>query len=329
MHQRTIPVLDRPVGAIGLGCMGMSWAYVAPEARDEAAGIEVIHHAFDAGVTLLDTSDYYGAGHNERLVGRALEGRRDEAVLATKVGLVSTGEPNAPATARDGRPEHIREAVDASLTRLGTEVIDLYYLHRVDPDVPLEETWGAMAELVSDGKVRALGLREVSVEQCDRAQAIHPVAAVQSEFSLWTRDARGGSTADGAPAGDVVAWTAQHEAVFVPFSPLGRGFLTGALDTKTIDASDFRGRLPRFTGDAGAANQAIVDVVRAVATRHGVPPAEVALAWVLAQGDHVVPIPGTTKVKNLEANIAATDLALTDEDLTELDGIPAAVGTRY
>jgi aryl-alcohol dehydrogenase-like predicted oxidoreductase len=329
MLQRTIPVLDRQVGAIGLGCMGMSWAYVAPEARDEASGVEVIQHALDAGVTLLDTSDYYGAGHNERLVGRALEGRRDEAVLATKVGLVSTGATNAPATARDGRPEHVREAVDASLTRLGTDAIDLYYLHRVDPDVPLQETWGAMAELVTAGKVRALGLSEVSVQQCEQAHAIHPVAAVQSEFSLWTRDPRGGATADGAQAGDVVAWTASHGAVFVPFSPLGRGFLTGALDTKSLDRADFRGRLPRFTGDAGDANQMIVDVVRAVAGRRGVTPAAVALAWVLAQGDHVIPIPGTTKVRNLDANIAATDLELSDDDLAELDGIPAAVGTRY
>ena len=330
MRQRTITALDRPVGAIGLGCMGMSWAYVAPEPVDEAAAVDLIHHALDQGVTFLDTSDVYGAGHNERLVGQALAGRREEAVLATKVGLVAERSGGRWSMRRDGRPQHIREAVDASLQRLGTEVIDLYYLHRVDPQVPLEESWSAMAELVAAGKVRALGLSEVTVEESARAHAIHPVAAVQSEFSLWTRDPQGlGTTSDGAPTGNVIGWTAAHDAVFVPFSPLGRGFLTGTVSTTALADDDFRRGLPRFSDEAATANQKIVDVVRRVAERRAVPPAAVALAWVLAQGDHIVPIPGTTKVRNLDANIAATELELTAEDLADLDTMPAAVGGRY
>ena len=330
MRQRTVPALDASVGAIGLGCMGMSSAYVAPEDRDDEASIRVIHHALDHGVTFIDTSDVYGAGHNEELVGRALQGRRGDAVLATKVGLVV--DPGGPRLRmrRDGRPEYVRQEVDASLRRLGTDVIDLYYLHRVDPQVPLEETWAAMAELVAAGKVRSLGLSEVSVEQAEAAHAIHPVAAIQSEFSLWTRDVQGGgATADGTKTGDVLGWTASHDAVLVPFSPLGRGFLTGSVDVSSLSPGDFRSGLPRFTPEAAAANQRIVDVVRRVAGRREVPPSAVALAWVLAQGEHVVPIPGTTKIANLDANIAAAQVELDADDLAELDGAPAAVGGRY
>lgn len=330
MQQRHLPALDIDVGAIGLGCMGMSWAYVDQDARDEAAGAELIRGALDRGVNLLDTSDAYGAGHNEQLVGRAVAGRRDDALVATKVGLVAEETPDGPGLGRDGRPEHIRPAVDASLARLGVDAIDLYYLHRVDTAVPLEDSWGAMAGLVSDGKVRALGLSEVTVDEAARAHAIHRVAAVQSEFSLWTRDPQGhGTTPDGAATGDMIAWTADHDALFIPFSPLGRGFLTGALDTASLGKGDFRNRLPRFTSEAASANQAIVDIVRRVADGHGATLAAVALAWVLAQGDHLVPIPGTTKVENLEANIAATELALTPDDLSELDAVPTAVGARY
>lgn len=330
MKNRTLTALETPVGAIGLGCMGMSWAYVSPDAVDEAASVDVIRHALDQGVTLLDTSDMYGMGHNEQLVGRAIADRRDEAVVATKVGLIGQQTDDGPAMTRDGTPEHIRSGVDASLKRLGVDVIDLYYLHRVDPNVPLEETWGAMAELVTAGKVRALGLSEVSTAQADIAQAIHPVGAVQSEFSLWTRDPQGqGTTPDGDPVGDMVSWTAQHGTAFVPFSPLGRGFLTGALDNSTIERSDFRSQLPRFTAEARDSNQKIVDVVRGVAERRSATPAAVALAWVLAQGDHIIPIPGTTKIKNLDANILATDLDLTADDLAELDAVPAPVGDRY
>ena len=330
MKNRTLTALETPVGAIGLGCMGMSWAYVSPDARDEAASVDVIRHALDQGITLLDTSDMYGLGHNEQLVGRAIADRRDEAVVATKVGLIGQQTDDGPTMTRDGSPEHIRSGVDASLNRLGIEVIDLYYLHRVDPNVPLEETWGAMAELVIAGKVRALGLSEVTTAQADVAQAIHPVGAVQSEFSLWTRDPQGqGTTPDGDPMGDMISWTAQHGAAFVPFSPLGRGFLTGALDDSTIDRTDFRSQLPRFTDAARDSNQQIVDVVRGVAERHSATPAAVALAWVLAQGDHIIPIPGTTKIKNLDANILATDLELSADDLAELDAVPAPVGGRY
>lgn len=330
MNQRRIPALSRDTAAIGLGCMGMSWAYTAPQDRDEQSGIGVIHAALDAGITLLDTSDAYGAGHNESLVGRALEGRRDEAIVATKGGLVSSYVEGRPHLERNGRPEHLRAAIDASLARLGVDEIDLYYLHRVDPDVPLEESWGVLADAVAQGKVRALGLSEVSVGQAERAHAIHPVAAVQSELSLWSRDALGdGVTADGEEAGDLVAWTAAHEAVFVPFSPLGRGFLTGALDTSALPASDFRAGLARFADDAAEANRRIVDVVRAVAARRDTTPACVALAWVLAQGEHVIPIPGTTKVERLRENLAAADLALTSDDMAELDAIPAAQGARY
>jgi len=331
MKQRSVPALDTRVGAVGLGCMGMSWAYVAPDERDERAGIEVIRHALDRGVTFLDTSDVYGAGHNERLVGRALHGRRDEAVVATKVGLVAQQADGGTGMRRDGRPEHIRAAVDASLDRLGVDVIDLYYLHRVDPDVPLEDSWGALAEQVAAGKVRSLGLSEVGVEDAERAHAVHPVAAVQSEFSLWTRDPSGtGTTSDGAPTGDVIGWTAGHDAVFVPFSPLGRGFLTGTLDTGSLRRDDFRANLPRFSPEAAAANEAIVAAIRGRAAAHDVPPSAVALAWVLAQGEHIIPIPGTTKLHRLEENIAAIDVELTPDDLREIDDAQlTAEGARY
>lgn len=330
LPRRRIPALDRSAAAIGLGCMGMSWAYVTEKDRDDDAGIALIGQALDRGVTFLDTSDAYGAGHNEGLVGAALRGRRDEAVLATKAGLVGSIVDERPHLERNGHPDHLRAACDASLQRLGVDVIDLYYLHRVDPDVPLEESWGALAELVNAGKVRALGLSEVSVGQADIAQAIHPVAAIQSELSLWTRDALGqGATQDGAASGDLVGWTREHEAVFVPFSPLGRGFLTGAVKAEDLPSSDMRTALPRFTGEAAVTNQRIVDVVREVAARHDVPASAIALAWVLAQGEHVIPIPGTTKLKNLEANLAAASVTLTAEDLADLDAVPAAEGTRY
>jgi aryl-alcohol dehydrogenase-like predicted oxidoreductase len=259
----------------------------------------------------------YGPFHNEELVGRALAGRRDEVTLATKCGLVVEA---VGRMSRDGSPEHIRAACDASLRRLGVEVIDLYQLHRVDEEVPLAESWGAMAGLVEAGKVRAIGLSEVGVEQLEEAAAVHPVATVQSELSLWTRD----------PLAGVVPWCAEHDAGFLAFSPLGRGFLTGTLPaTGGFAAEDFRARNPRFTEDARAANQRIVDVVRTVAQRRGATPAQVALAWVLAQGRHVVPIPGTKKLAYLEENVAAAGLQLTAADLAELDAVPAPVGARY
>jgi aryl-alcohol dehydrogenase-like predicted oxidoreductase len=310
-------VAGRETGPIGLGCMGMTWAYGAAD-RDEAESVATIHRALDLGVTLLDTADMYGPYTNEELVGRAIAGRREEVVLATKCGLVVEDEAEY-VLRRDGRPEHVREAIDASLERLGTDFIDLYQLHRVDPDVPLEETWGAMAALVEAGKVGALGLSEVGVDELERAHAIHPVASVQSEGSLWTRDAFAA----------VVPWCVEHGAAFLPFAPLGRGFLTGKLAPQAFPAGDFRKNNPRFQPDAMDANLALVQVVEAVAARHDATPAQVALAWLLSQGEHVVPIPGTKKRTRLEENAAASELALTPEDLAELDALPTPVGERY
>ncbi|GAB1688980.1 aldo/keto reductase [Krasilnikovia sp. M28-CT-15] len=325
------------VGAVGLGCMGMSWAY-QESSRDDDRSVDVIRAALDLGVGFLDTADIYGDGHNERLVGRAIAGRRSEVVLATKAGLVVDDLPTK-AMHRDGSPAHIAAAVDESLRRLGTDVIDLYYLHRIDPAVPLAETWGAMAELVRAGKVRHLGMSEVSVAEAEQAHRIHPVAAIQSELSLWTRDALGGvDTAVAGPAaagagqagsGDVVRWCADNGAAFVPFAPLGRGFLTGTLHSATFEGSDFRAGSPRFQRDALAANLRIVDVIRAVADRLDATPAQVAIAWVLAQGGHVIPVPGTKNTRYLRENAAAVDVVLTEADLAALADAPPATGSRY
>lgn len=315
---------DREVGAVGLGCMGMSWAYTASE-RDDRESVALIREAVEIGVTFLDTSDVYGAGHNEELVGRALDGVRDQVVLATKVGLVV--DPVARDMVRDGSPGHVREAVEASLRRLRTDVIDLYYLHRVDPEVALTETWGVLSELVQEGKVRHLGLSEVTVAQAEEAHAVHPVAAIQSELSLWTRDPLGASQ-DTAP-GDVVGWCAANGAAFVPFSPLGRGFLTGEVTKADFEKGDFRRRLPRFQESVLEQNLRIVDVVRTVAERRGATPAQVAIAWTLAQGEHVIPIPGTKKRGYLHENTAAAGVDLDERDLAELDAVPPAVGARY
>ena len=305
------------VGAIGLGCMGMSWAYGVDQ-RDEQESVRVIHAALDRGVTLLDTADMYGPFTNEELVGRALEGRRDEAFVATKVGLVVT-DAATYGMDRDGRPEHVREGIDASLRRLRTDRVDLYQLHRVDEKVPLEETWGAMAEVVAAGKARAIGLSEVTVEQLELAHGIHPVASVQSEFSLWTRDR----------LEDVIPWCREHGATLIPYAPLGRGYLTGTVTAASFDDRDFRARNPRFSREALEANLAIVDRVRAVAERLGATPAQVALAWVLAQDERIVPIPGTKRLERLEENAAAANLALGPDDLAELDAIPAPAQPRY
>ena len=294
----------------------MSFGYVDAEAEDDP--IDVIHRAIDLGVPMLDTADVYGPFSNEELVGAAIHDRRDRVEVATKVGLLVGPNGGYPLD-RDASPEHVRSAIDASLGRLRTDVIDLYYLHRIDPEVPVEETWGAMAELVDAGKVRALGLSEVTVAEAERAHAIHPVAAIQSEMSLWTRD----------PLMDIVPWCAEHGARFVPFSPLGRGFLTGAISAASFDESDFRSNNPRFTAEAVDANQAIVGRVREVANRLGATPAQVALAWTLAQGEHVLPIPGTKRRRYLEENLGAGDLALSPEDLADLDALPVAEGARY
>ena len=306
------------VGAVGLGCMGMSWAY-DPAERDADRSTATIHAALDAGVTLIDTAPAYGPFTNEELVGAALVGRRDEAVLATKVGMLV--DTKTFEFRMNGRPEHIRESCEDSLRRLQVEQIDLFQLHRVDPATPLEETWGAMAELVERGLVRTLGLSETSAEECARAQAIHPVTSVQSEFSLWTRDAQ---------QNGVLAWCEANGAAFIPFSPLGRGFLTGTIGAEhTFEAKDFRARNPRFADDARAANQRIVDEVRDVAGTLGATPAQVALAWVLAQSECIVPIPGTRRPERLRENAGAASLELPDVERKRLDEIPPPVGTRY
>ena len=301
---------------IGLGCMPMSFGYVDAAAEDDP--VDVIHRAIDLGVPMLDTADVYGPFSNEELVGAAIRDRRDRVEVATKVGLLVGPNGGYPLD-RDARPQHVRSAIDASLGRLRTDVVDLYYLHRIDPAVPIEETWGAMAELVDAGKVGALGLSEVTVAEAERAHAIHPVAAIQSEMSLWTRD----------PLADIVPWCAEHGARFVPFSPLGRGFLTGAISAASFDESDFRSNNPRFTAEAVDANQAIVARVREVAERVGATPAQVALAWTLAQGEHVLPIPGTKRRRYLEENLGAGDLVLSAGDLADLDALPVAEGARY
>ena len=320
--QQTVPTrrfgaAGPPVGAIGLGAMGMSWAYGV---ADQAAADAVIGRALDLGCTHLDTSDAYGPHTNEELVGRAIAGRRDEVHLATKAGLI-VRDAAAYALGRDGSPAHLRGALEGSLRRLGVDRVDVFYLHRVDPEVPVEETVGAMGELVAAGKAGGIGLSEVDVETLDRAAAVHPVAAVQSELSLFTRDALDGG---------VVAWCAAHGAAFVPYAPLGRGVLTGRLrSARELPPGDFRATLPRFQEDALEANLALADRVRAVADRLGARPGQVALAWVLAQGDDVVPIPGTKRVAYLEENVAAALLVLDAAARAELDGLPAPVGGRY
>ena len=298
--------------------MGFNWGY-RDETVDETAAIDVIRRAIDLGVDHFDTADVYGPFTNEVLVGRALADRRDRVVLATKAGLVVEDKATFR-FGRNGRPEHIREACDGSLERLGVEAIDLYYLHRVDPQVPVEETWGAMAGLVAAGKVRYLGISEASVEELERVSRVHPVTAVQSELSLWTRDY----------LSDVVPWCAAHGASFVAFAPLGRGFLTGAISADArFETGDFRSRLPRFRAEAVAENQRIVEKVRAVAARRGVTPAQIALAWVLARGEHVLAIPGTQRRPYLEENVAAADIDLSPSELEALDALPAPVGGRY
>lgn len=315
MDTRTLGGSGIEVGAIGLGCMGMTFAYDSDQ-RDGTTSIAVIHRALELGATLLDTADVYGPWTNEELVGRALVGRRESAVVATKCGIVHSPDFNH---GRAASPAYVRSACDASLTRLGIETIDLYQLHRVDPATPIEETWGAFAGLVESGKARAVGLSEVTLDELRRCHAIHPVASVQSELSLWTRDW----------AGDVLPFCRENDIAFLPFSPLGRGFLTGALAATQFADDDYRSKLPRFSSESMAANQAIVDQVRSIATAYDATPAQVALAWVLAQGDLVIPIPGTKRVSRLEENAAAADLTLTPDDLATLDTLPTPTGSRY
>ncbi len=317
-RRRRLGVTGRSVFPVGLGCMGFSWGY-RDHSVDDAAAIDVIRRAIDLGVDHFDTADVYGPFANESLLGRALADRRGQVVVATKAGLVVEDKATYR-FGRDGRAEHIREACDGSLARLGIDVIDLYYLHRVDPRVPVEETWSAMAGLVAAGKVRFLGISEASVEELDRVSRIHPVTAVQSELSLWTRDYLSG----------VVPWCAAHGASFVAFAPLGRGYLTGAIAAGArFGSEDFRSTLPRFRPEAVSENQAIVERVRAVSARRGATAAQIALAWVLARGEHVLAIPGTQRRRYLEENVAAADIDLTPAELDELEALPAPVGGRY
>jgi aryl-alcohol dehydrogenase-like predicted oxidoreductase len=319
MDRRTLGSQGLEVSAEGLGCMGMSWAYGA---GDEAAGEKTIHRALELGVTLLDTAEAYGPYVNEELVGRAVAGRRDEVEIATKFGFaIDPDNPSARGT--DGSPENARRVCDESLKRLGTDHIDLFYQHRVDPDVPIEETVGAMGELVAAGKVRFIGLSEAAPETIRRAHATHPLTAVQSEYSLWTRD----------PEDEVLPTLRELGIGFVPYSPLGRGFLTGRI--RSIDdlpEDDWRRTNPRFQGEAFEENLRLADRVAELAEGIGATPAQVALAWVLAKGDDLVPIPGTKSPQRIEENAAAADLDLTDAQVAELDEAisrDAVRGARY
>ncbi|MFE6804462.1 aldo/keto reductase [Streptomyces sp. NPDC057681] len=315
MHH--IHLRDLDVSRIGLGAMGMSQAYTGA-GTDEAESIRTVHRALELGVTFIDTAEIYGPYTNEELLGRALKGRRDQVVLATKFGLVSHG-VDGPGN-QDSSPANIRTAVEGSLARLGTDHIDLYYQHRVDPNVPIEETAGTVGELIAEGKVRAFGLSEAGPDTIRRANTVTPVTAVQSEYSLFTRD----------PEARVLVTLRELGIGFVPFSPLGRGFLTGTIrSTEGFDKDDFRRDNPRFTGDNFQHNLRLADEVREVATEAGATPAQVAIAWLLAQGDDIAPIPGTKRVTRLEENVAADALRLSPTQLDRLTNLPPAAGATH
>ncbi len=303
------------VSGLGLGTMGMSPSVYGPV--DDTESVATIRFALDRGLTFLDTADIYGEGHNEELVGKAIAGRRDEVTLATKFGIVPGEDGNLAA---DNRPAYMRERLEGSLERLGVERIDLYYVHRVDPDAEIEEIVGALATEVEAGKIGAIGLSEVGADTIRRAQAVHPIAAVQSEYSLWSRDAER----------EVLPTLAGLGIGFVPYMPLGAGFLTGAVrNLEDLEPDDFRRNLPRFQPGTIETNVAVADGVRKVAERHGAEPAQVALAWILSRGDFVVPIFGTRRVSNLRSNLGAIDLELGPDDLAELDELSAqVVGSR-
>ncbi|XVQ15177.1 aldo/keto reductase [Spirillospora sp. CA-255316] len=315
MRHTTLGNLD--VSRIGLGAMGMSFGYTGA-GSDDAQSVRTIHRALDLGVTFLDTAEIYGPYVNEELVGRALKGRRDEVVLATKFGMISHahGGPGH----LDSSPANIRTAVEGSLKRLGTDRIDLYYQHRVDPDTPIEETVGALAELVEQGKIGHIGLSEAGPDTIRRAHAVHPVTAVQSEYSLWTRDVEE----------RVLPVLRELGIGFVPYSPLGHGFLTGQIRSpEQFDDTDWRRTSPRFMGENFQRNLDLADRVQAIAAEAGLTPAQVALAWLLAKGEHIAPIPGTKRVARVEENVAADGVELTAGQIAELDALPPAAGDHH
>ena len=318
MQMRHLGTSGPLVSALGLGCMGMSEFY-GP--ADEAQSIATLHRALDLGVNFLDTADMYGAGDNEELLGRALRGRRSQVVLATKFGNMRG--PDRSFAGVNGRPEYVRQACDASLRRLKLDVIDLYYQHRVDPQVPIEETVGAMAELVHAGKVRWLGLSEAAPTTIRRAHKVHPIAALQTEYSLWSRD----------PEGELLDTVRELGIAFVAYSPLGRGFLTGAIrKQEDLSPGDWRLHSPRFQADAIAANLHLADILHTMAAERGCTAAQLALAWLLAQGDDIIPIPGTRRISRLEENLGALKVPLSTDDLLRIhQAMPpgAAQGTRY
>jgi aryl-alcohol dehydrogenase-like predicted oxidoreductase len=317
MKQRQLGSL--PVSALGLGCMGMSAFYGT---TDEGEAIATIQRALELRVTLLDTAEMYGPYTNEQLVGRAIADRRDAAVIATKFGIRFAPTPDNPVNrVIDGSPDNVRRSIEGSLKRLGVDHVDLYYQHRIDPAVPIEETVGAMAELVREGKVRHLGLSEAAPDTIRRAHAVHPIAAVQTEYSMWTRD----------PEAEILPTCRELGIGFVPYSPLGRGFLSGRFKSPDeLDADDFRRHGPRFQGENLRANLQLVAKVEEIAAEKGVTPGQLAIAWVLAQGEDVVPIPGTKRRSYLEENVAAAVVELSEDDLARIDAeLPAPAGDRY
>ncbi len=321
MHTRKLGHDNLEVSALGLGCMGMSFAY--GPAADRAEMISLIHKAIDLGVTFFDTAEVYGPFINEELVGEAVAPFRDKVVLATKFGFKLKPDGSGGWVGLDSRPEHIREVAEASLKRLRTDTIDLFYQHRVDPDVPIEDVAGTVKDLIREGKVRHFGLSEAGAETIRRAHAVQPVTALQSEYSLWLRDLET----------EVIPTLEELGIGLVPYSPLGRGYLTGKIDTNTTyDSSDFRSRLPRFKPEALKANQALIDLLGNVAKEKKATPAQIALAWLLAQKPWIVPIPGTTKLHRLEENLGAASIELSADDLREIDSAASKIkvmGSRY
>jgi aryl-alcohol dehydrogenase-like predicted oxidoreductase len=321
MKKRKLGKSNLGVSAVGLGCMGMSFAY--GPAKDKREMISLLHAAVERGVTFFDTAEVYGPFTNEELVGEGLAPFRNQVVIATKFGFKPDSKPETRWSSLDSRPEHIREVAEASLKRLGTDAIDLFYQHRVDPNVPIEDVAGTVKKLINEGKVKHFGLSEAGVQTIRRAHAEQPVAAVQSEYSLWFRE----------PEKEVLPTLEKLGIGFVPYSPLGRGFLTGKLnEDTTFESSDFRNMLPRFTPEARKANQALVDLLGEIAERKKATPAQIALAWLLAQKPWIVPIPGTTKLKRLEENIGAAEVELTPNDLDEIETATSKIdvqGARY